>query len=117
MSLDGTRSPLFRGVPARTSPSTARTRPCSTATADSRSRCCPSYRPAVGAAWLEKGGVYVVANIRGGGEFGPKWHQAALKANRHKAYEDFIAVGEDLIRRKVTSPAHLGIQGGATAAS
>jgi len=72
----------------------------------------PEYRGGVGAAWLEKGGVYVVANIRGGGEFGPKWHQAALKANRHKAYEDFIAVGEDLIRRKVTSTPHLGIQGG-----
>ena len=72
----------------------------------------PEYRGGVGAAWLEKGGVYVVANIRGGGEFGPKWHQAALKANRHKAYEDFIAVGEDLIRRKVTSTRHLGIQGG-----
>ena len=51
------------------------------------------------------GGVYVVANIRGGGEFGPRWHQAALKANRHKAYEDFIAVAEDLIARKVTSDA------------
>jgi prolyl oligopeptidase len=72
----------------------------------------PEYRGSVGAAWLEKGGVFVVANIRGGGEFGPKWHQAALKANRHKAYEDFIAVGEDLIRRKVTSTPHLGIQGG-----
>jgi len=72
----------------------------------------PEYRGSVGAAWLEKGGVYVVANIRGGGEFGPKWHQAALKENRHKAYEDFIAVGEDLIRRKVTSTPHLGIQGG-----
>ncbi len=72
----------------------------------------PSYRPAVGAAWLEKGGVYVVANIRGGGEFGPKWHQSALKANRHRAYDDFIAVAEDLIKRGVTSPAHLGIQGG-----
>ena len=56
----------------------------------------PGYNPLVGAAWLEKGGVFVVANIRGGGEFGPKWHQAALKANRHKAYEDFIAVAEDL---------------------
>ena len=76
----------------------------------------PAYRPTIGAAWLEKGGVYVVANIRGGGEFGPKWHQAALKANRHKAYEDFIAVGEDLVRRKVTSPPHLGTTGGATAA-
>jgi prolyl oligopeptidase len=72
----------------------------------------PVYSPGQGAAWLEKGGVYVVANIRGGGEFGPKWHQAALKANRHKAYEDFIAVAEDLVRRKVTSTPHLGIRGG-----
>ncbi len=72
----------------------------------------PSYGGSIGAAWLEKGGVYVVANIRGGGEFGPKWHQAALKANRHKAYEDFIAVAEDLIRRKVTKAPQLGIQGG-----
>ena len=72
----------------------------------------PAYQATTGAAWLEKGGVYVVANIRGGGEFGPKWHQAALKANRHKAYEDFIAVAEDLIRRKITSPQHLGIMGG-----
>lgn len=72
----------------------------------------PGYSAGVGAGWLEKGGVYVVANIRGGGEFGPKWHQAALKANRPRAYEDFIAVAEDLIKRKVTSPKHLGIQGG-----
>ena len=72
----------------------------------------PIYSPGQGAAWLEKGGVYVVANIRGGGEFGPKWHQAALKANRHKSYEDFIAVAEDLVRRKVTSTPHLGIRGG-----
>jgi prolyl oligopeptidase len=54
----------------------------------------------------------VVANIRGGGEFGPRWHQAALKENRPRAYEDFIAVGEDLVRRKVTSTEHLGISGG-----
>jgi prolyl oligopeptidase len=72
----------------------------------------PAYRPSVGAAWLEKGGVFVVANIRGGGEFGPKWHQSAIRANRYRAYDDFIAVGEDLIRRKVTTPARLGIQGG-----
>jgi prolyl oligopeptidase len=72
----------------------------------------PSYNPSVGAAWLERGGVYVLANIRGGGEFGPKWHQAALKENRQHAYDDFIAVAEDLIRRKVTSPEHLGILGG-----
>ncbi len=72
----------------------------------------PVYSPGQGASWLERGGVYVVANIRGGGEFGPKWHQAALKADRHKAYEDFVAVAEDLVRRKVTSTPHLGIRGG-----
>lgn len=72
----------------------------------------PQYSGSVGASWLEQGGVYVVANIRGGGEFGPRWHQAALKADRPRAYEDFIAVAEDLLRRKVTTPAHLGIRGG-----
>ena len=56
--------------------------------------------------------MFVVANIRGGGEFGPKWHQAALKEKRHRAYEDFAAVAEDLVKRKVTSPQHLGIEGG-----
>ncbi len=70
------------------------------------------YTPLAGAGWLERGGVYVVANIRGGGEFGPAWHQAALKDQRQKAYDDFIAVAEDLIQRKVTSPKHLGIMGG-----
>ena len=72
----------------------------------------PAYNPLVGAAWLERGGVFVVANIRGGGEFGPRWHQAALKANRMRAYEDFAAVADDLIARKVTSRPHLGIEGG-----
>jgi prolyl oligopeptidase len=72
----------------------------------------PSYLSTVGVAWLENGGVYAVANIRGGGEFGPKWHQAALKKNRHKAFEDFIAVAEDMIKRKITSPQKLGIMGG-----
>jgi len=72
----------------------------------------PNYSAGIGDSWLSKGGVYVVANIRGGGEFGPKWHQAALKANRNKAYEDFIAVAEALIARKLTSTPHLGINGG-----
>jgi prolyl oligopeptidase len=72
----------------------------------------PGYRATVGAAWLERGGAYVVANIRGGGEYGPRWHQAALREKRHRAYEDFIAVGEDLISRGVTSTPHLGIMGG-----
>lgn len=72
----------------------------------------PRYNPTVGAAWLERGGVYVVANIRGGGEFGPAWHQAAQRENRMKNFEDFIAVAEDLIATGVTSPRHLGIMGG-----
>ena len=72
----------------------------------------PGYSAGVGKGWLEKGGAYAVANIRGGGEYGPRWHQAALKANRHKAYEDFAAVAQDLIDRKITSPKHLGIRGG-----
>lgn len=72
----------------------------------------PRYRAAVGAAWLEKGGVFVLANIRGGGEFGPQWHQAAVQENRQRAFDDFVAVAEDLIRRGVTSPRRLGIQGG-----
>ncbi len=71
----------------------------------------PAYNASVGAAWLERGGVYVLANIRGGGEFGPKWHEAARKEHRQRAYDDFIAVAEDLLARRVTSPERLGIQG------
>ncbi len=66
---------------------------------------------AYGKMWLERGGVYVVANIRGGGEYGPAWHAAALLENRHKAFEDFESVAEDLIKRKITSAKHLGIEG------
>jgi prolyl oligopeptidase len=72
----------------------------------------PDYNSLNGKSWLEKGGVYVLANIRGGGEFGPRWHQAALRENKQKSYDDFIAVAEDLIAKKITSPAHLGIRGG-----
>ncbi|MBC3933173.1 prolyl oligopeptidase family serine peptidase [Undibacterium curvum] len=72
----------------------------------------PSYSGALGKNWLEKGGVYVVANIRGGGEYGPSWHQAALKGNRQRAYDDFAAVAEHLISSKITSPQHLGAMGG-----
>ncbi|MET0618250.1 MAG: prolyl oligopeptidase family serine peptidase [Luteibacter sp.] len=72
----------------------------------------PMYSGGVGRAWLEKGGVYVIANIRGGGEYGPRWHQAAQKANRPRAYEDFAAVSQDLIDRKITSPKHMGMMGG-----
>ncbi len=72
----------------------------------------PNYSGGLGASWLERGGVYVLANIRGGGEFGPAWHQTALKANRQRAYDDFIAIAEDLIKRRVTSTPHFGIMGG-----
>ena len=72
----------------------------------------PSYSPYVGKMWLDHGGVYVLANIRGGGEFGPAWHQAGLKTHRQVVYDDFIAVAEDLIARQITSPRRLGIMGG-----
>ena len=72
----------------------------------------PSYLAVGGKLWLERGGVYVVANIRGGGEFGPEWHNAALKRERQRAFDDFIAVAQDLVRRNITSPRRLGIMGG-----
>jgi prolyl oligopeptidase len=72
----------------------------------------PGYSGITGKLWLEDGGVYVVANTRGGGEFGPSWHQAALGPNRQRAHEDFVAVARDLIARGITSPRRLGIMGG-----
>ena len=72
----------------------------------------PFYSGSVGRGWLARGGVFVLANIRGGGEYGPAWHQAALKANRQKSYDDFIAIAEDLVASKVTTPRQLGMQGG-----
>lgn len=72
----------------------------------------PGYNAILGRAWLAKGGVYVLSNIRGGGEYGPRWHQAALKEKRQVSYDDFATVAEDLIARKVSSPRHLGIMGG-----
>lgn len=72
----------------------------------------PGYSPTVGKLWLERGGVYVVANVRGGGEFGPNWHEAARQQNRQRAHEDFQAVASDLIARNITSQPHLGVMGG-----
>ncbi len=72
----------------------------------------PSYSGTRGRAWGERGGIFVLANIRGGGEFGPAWHQAALRDKRQKSYDDFIAVAEDLIAARITRPARLAIQGG-----
>jgi len=72
----------------------------------------PGYLGAYGKAWVEAGGIYVLANIRGGGEFGPSWWKAGLKEKRQNVYDDFIAVAEDLIARGITSPEHLGVMGG-----
>jgi len=72
----------------------------------------PFYWSSMGRLWLPKGGAYAIANIRGGGEFGPAWHEAALKTNRQKAYDDFIAVAEDMVQRSLTTPKQLGIMGG-----
>lgn len=72
----------------------------------------PRYDSIIGSGWLERGGVYVLANIRGGGEFGPDWHGSVVKENRPRVYEDFSAVAQDLINRKVSSAEHLGAMGG-----
>jgi prolyl oligopeptidase len=71
----------------------------------------PFYSGVLGKLWLERGGVYVMANIRGGGEFGPAWHEAGLKTHRQRIYDDFAAVGQDLVTRQITSPRRLGITG------
>jgi prolyl oligopeptidase len=72
----------------------------------------PFYSGILGKLWLEPGGVFVLANIRGGGEFGPAWHEAGLKTHRQRIYDDFYAVAQDLVTRKITSPRYLGIEGG-----
>jgi prolyl oligopeptidase len=72
----------------------------------------PRYSGTLGSAWLARGGVYVLANIRGGGEFGPAWHKAAMKEQHIHNFEDFAAVARDVSQRKITSPRHLGIMGG-----
>jgi prolyl oligopeptidase len=72
----------------------------------------PTYSGTIGASWLERGGIWVLANIRGGGEFGPQWHEAALTHNRQRTHDDFIAVAEEIEKRGISSPKHLGIMGG-----
>ena len=72
----------------------------------------PAYSGTMGRLWLEQGNAYVVANLRGGGEFGPEWHQSAQGANKQRTWDDYVAVAEDLIRRRITSPRRLGAVGG-----
>jgi prolyl oligopeptidase len=109
-SKDGTRVPYFlvrpRGAPAGDLPTLLN------GYGGFEVSETPRYSGNVGKGWLERGGAYALANIRGGGEYGPRWHQAALKASRPRAYEDFAAVAQDLVDRRVTTPARLGIMGG-----
>lgn len=77
-----------------------------------QSSSLPGYSGTTGKLWLEKGGAYVLGNMRGGGEFGPQWHQTAMGANKQRTWDDFIAIGEDLVKRGLTSPRRLGIMGG-----
>jgi prolyl oligopeptidase len=111
VSKDGTRIPYFQIGPANL-PLDGSTPTLLYGYGGFEIPLVPGYNAVSGSAWLERGHVYVIANIRGGGEFGPRWHQAALKEQRPRAYDDFSAVAEDLVRRKVTSPRHLGCMGG-----
>lgn len=110
-SKDGTRVPYFV-VHAKDMPLDGSTPLVLEAYGGFQISETPYYSATLGKLWLERGGAYALANIRGGGEFGPAWHDAGLKLHRQRIYDDFAAVGEDLIARKYTSPPHLGIRGG-----
>ncbi len=110
-STDGTRVPYFV-VHRRDRPLDGTTPTIMTAYGGFEISMTPSYAASMGKIWLERGGAFVLANIRGGGEFGPAWHDAGRKLKRQVVYEDFASVARDLISRKLTSPATLGIYGG-----
>jgi prolyl oligopeptidase len=110
-SADGEQIPYFVVKPADYSPDRTYPTLLSAYGGFEISRT-PFYSGIIGSGWLSRGGIFVLANIRGGGEFGPRWHQAALQDNRQRAFDDLIAVSEDLIARGLTEPAKLGIQGG-----
>jgi prolyl oligopeptidase len=110
-SKDGTKIPYFITHRADM-PLTGVTPTLMTAYGGFQVSYTPHYSGVTGKLWLERGGAYVVANIRGGGEFGPAWHEAGLKTKRQVIYDDFAAVAEDLMARKITSAKKLGIYGG-----
>jgi prolyl oligopeptidase len=107
-SLDGTRIPYFVVRPSGVEDGPT----LLTGYGGFEVSLTPGYSGVIGRGWLARGGTYVVANIRGGGEYGPEWHTQAVKSERHKVYEDFSAVAADLTERGITTPATLGIQGG-----
>ena len=110
-SKDGTKVPYFV-VHRKDIPMDGSTPTLMTAYGGFQVSNLPYYNPVLGKLWLERGGTFVLANIRGGGEFGPAWHDAGLKTHRQRIYDDFYAVAEDLITRKFTSTERLGIEGG-----
>jgi len=110
-SADGTRVPYFV-VRSANIPMDGSTPTEMTAYGGFQLSRTPSYMSALDQVWLTRGGSFVLANIRGGGEYGPQWHQSALLENRQRVFDDFIAVAEDLIASGLTSSAHLGIRGG-----
>ena len=110
-SKDGTKIPYFI-VCAKEIALDGKNKTLISAYGGFRSSQRPFYMSSIGGNWLDRGGVYVLANIRGGGEYGPAWHQAALRENRHKCFEDLAAVAEDLIARRIATPDTLAIRGG-----
>ncbi|BCB75948.1 prolyl oligopeptidase family serine peptidase [Phytohabitans flavus] len=106
VSADGTRVPYFVVGPDTAGPTLL------TGYGGFEIALTPGYSGVIGRGWLARGGTYAVANIRGGGEYGPAWHRAALREGRTKAFEDFAAVAADLVARGITTPAQLGIEGG-----
>ncbi len=110
-SKDGTKIPYFIVKPAGME-MTGETATLMTGYGGFQVPRLPGYLGSTGKLWLERGGAYVLANLRGGGEFGPGWHQTAIRENKQRTWDDFIAVGEDLVAKGFTSPQHLGIQGG-----
>ena len=110
-SKDGTKVPYFV-VHRKDIPMDGSTPTLMTAYGGFQVSNLPRYNPVMGKLWLERGGTFVLANIRGGGEFGPAWHDAGLKTHRQRIYDDFYAVAQDLVTRKFTSPERLAIEGG-----
>jgi prolyl oligopeptidase len=111
VSVDGTRIPYFQIGP-RDLPHNKDNPTLLTAYGGFQHSYLPSYSPTVGKLWLERGGVYVIANIRGGGEFGPAWHKAGMREGKKLAHDDFAAVAQDLIHRGITRPQRLAAMGG-----
>lgn len=112
ISRDGTRIPYFVVLPKNVDRKSRKTSTLIYAYGGFEIPSLPSYLGALGKVWLERGGAYVLASIRGGGEFGPSWHQAAQREKRQNAFDDLYAVAEDVARLGFTSSAHIGFRGG-----